>query len=161
MNINPSPAELAEKITELTGANPFQNTRRRAVIEARSLLCHLMRNKLNMRWTKIAEFLTKNGKSCTHATVINSVNSYYMHKTANKELKLVENLFTFKKDIAIDEINKMNYLEDRCEKLEAKLDLPLVKLVSRIPKNREEEALGFVRNVVKSFEWKYNDKEIV
>lgn len=161
MNFNPSPPELADKIKELTGANPFQNSRTRPVIESRSLLCYLMRNKLNMRWTKIAEFLTENGKSCTHATVINSVNSYYMHKTANKELQLVESIFTFKKDLAIDEINKVDYLQDRCEKLQAQLELPLVKLVTRIPKNREQEALGFVRNIVKSFVWKYDDKEII
>ena len=161
MNTIIKPLELAEKIQELTGLNVFENTRRRNVIEVRSLLCYLLRVKLGMRWTSIAYFFQDNGKHITHATVINSVNTYPTNKQYNKTLGKLEKYFTFKDDIHIDEINKVKYLEDKCEKLQFQLDLPLVKLVKRIPKHREEEALGFVRNVVKSFEWKYNDKEIV
>ena len=161
MNTIIKPIELANKIKELTGLNVFENTRRRNVIEVRSLLCHLLRSKLGMRWTSIAYFFQENGKHITHATVINSVNTYSSHKKYNKNLRKIESIFTFKDDIHIDEINKVQYLEDKCEKLEAQLDLPLVKMVKRIPKHREQEALGFVRNIIKSFEWKYNEKEIV
>ena len=161
MNTIIKPIELANKIKELTGLNVFENTRRRNVIEVRSLLCHLLRSKLGMRWTSIAYFFQENGKHITHATVINSVNTYPSNKKYNKNLGRIENIFTFKDDIHIDEINKVQYLEDRCEKLQSQLDFPLVKLVKRIPKHREEEALTFVRNLVKSFEWKYNEKEIV
>jgi len=161
MNVIIKPIELADKIEEITGLNVFENTRRRNVVEVRSLLCHLLRLKLGMRWTSIAEFFQDNGKHITHATVINAVNTYPTNKKFNSNLSRLEGYFTFKNDIHVDEINKVKYLEDKCEKLQHKLDLPLVKLVSRIPKYREEEALGFVRNIVKSFEWKYNDKEIV
>jgi len=161
MNTDLKPIQLAKKIKEITGINVFENTRRRSVLEVRSLLCHMMRVKLKMRWTNIANFFQENGKPITHATVINSVNTYSTNKRYNSSLAEVENYFVFKDDFTIDEINKLKYLEDKCEKLQEKLDLPLVKLVTRIPKRREEEALGFVKNIVKSFEWKYNDKEIV
>lgn len=161
MNTDLKPIQLANKIKEITGINVFENTRRRSVLEVRSLLCHMMRVKLKMRWTNIANFFQENGKPITHATVINAVNTYSTNKRYNSSLGEVENYFVFKDDFTIDEINKVKYLEDKCEKLQQKLDLPLVKLVTRIPKLREEEALGFVKNIVKSFEWKYNDKEIV
>ena len=161
MNVNLKPIELANKLKDITGINVFENTRRRSVIEVRSLLCYLMRVKLKMRWISIANFFQENGKHITHATVINAVNSYSTNKRYNSSLAETENYFVFKDDLSLDEIDKMKYLEDKCEKLQQKLDLPLVKLVSRIPKHREEEALGFVRNVVKSFEWKYNEKEVV
>jgi len=43
MNVNLKPIELANKLKEITGINVFENTRRRSVIEVRSLLCYLMR----------------------------------------------------------------------------------------------------------------------
>ena len=67
MNTIIKPIELATKIEELTGLNVFENTRRRNVIEVRSLLCHLLRSKLNMRWTSIAYFFQENNKHITHA----------------------------------------------------------------------------------------------
>lgn len=161
MNTDLKPIELAHRIKQITGINVFENTRRRSVLEVRSLLCHLMRVKLKMRWINIANFFQDNGKHITHATVINAVNKYSTNKRYNSSLEDVEKHFVFKEDFTVDEINKVKYLENKCEKLQEKLDLPLVKLVIRIPKYREEEALSFIRRVVKSFEWKYDDKKIV
>ena len=60
---NLTPIEIAVKIKELSGLDVFKNTRQRKYIEVRSLLNHLLRNKLNMRWIHIAQFYIDNGKN--------------------------------------------------------------------------------------------------
>jgi len=161
MNKNLSPIELANKLKDITGINVFENTRRQKVIEIRYLLCYLLREKLNMRWTRIADFFKENGKDLDHSTVIHAVKTYPYHKKANKELIELEGYFTFKQDLPIDQINRLSYLEDKYNKLEYMLENPLVKMVYKIPEKRHEEAIMHISNVIKSFEWKYNDKKIV
>ncbi len=161
MNVNLKPIELAEKIKEITGINVFENTRRRSVIEYRYLLFYLLREKLGMRWTRIADFFKENGKNVDHSTVIHALKTYPYHKRSNKKLAEVESYFTFRQDLPIDQINRLEYLEDKYNKLEYMLDNALVRLVYKIPENRHEETMMHLKNVIKSFEWKYNDKEIV
>ena len=56
------PIQIADKIKELSGINIFENTRKRPVVEMRSLLCYLLREKLGMRWTNIALFFKSQEK---------------------------------------------------------------------------------------------------
>ena len=93
MNVNLKPIELANKLKEITGINVFENTRRRSVIEVRSLLCYLMRVKLKMRWISIANFFQDNGKHITHATVINAVNSYSTNKRYKTQYQYTRKLY--------------------------------------------------------------------
>ena len=104
--INLKPLQIANKIIELSGVNVFENSRQRKYIEVRSLLTYMLRNKLNMRWTNIALFYTKNGKPTTHATTIHSCVDYEMHKTHNKKLQEIENMFMFKSEQEIPKIIK-------------------------------------------------------
>ena len=74
------PIEIAEKLTKLSGKNPFENTRRKEIIEIRALLIYLLREKLNMRWMYISNFFNENGKTMTHATGMHAYKMYPIHK---------------------------------------------------------------------------------
>ena len=121
MKENLKPIEIANRIIKESGVNIFENNRRKNQIEFRSLLCYLFRKKLNMRWTNICKFFVDNNKSMTHASCIHAFNNYQMYQKTNKRLKEIENLFSFKSNLSIDEIDRVHYLENKCKLLESKL----------------------------------------
>ena len=125
MSENLKPIQIAKKIIKLSGVDIFENNRRKNQIEFRSLLCYLLREKLNMRWTLIAKFFSDNNKTMTHATCMHAVKNYKMYKKTNKKLDEIEKLFTFKSKLSIDEIDRVHYLENKCKLLESKYKSPL------------------------------------
>lgn len=130
------PIEIANKITEISGINLFSKSRKRNVIEHRGLLCYILRDKLKMRWEKIAKFYKAQGWPVNHATLINSYNKWYMYKT-NEDVISILNDFKFV-DETQEEIDKIDRLETKYINLQKKLEDPLVKLVSRIPKEKKD-----------------------
>lgn len=121
MSKNLKPIQISNKISKISKINIFENTRKRNYVEMRALLCYLLREKLNMRWTNIAKFFADNNKTMTHATCIHACKNYSMYKKHNKNLKEIEKLFTFKSKLTIDEIDRVHYLENKCKLLESKL----------------------------------------
>ena len=155
---NLKPRQIANKIIAESKVDIFKNTRKQKFIEYRSLLVYLLREKLNMRWTLIAKFFADNNKTMTHATCMHSFRNYSMYQKHNKDLKEIENLFTFSSDINIDQIDRVHYLENKCRLLETKLnktlDGKLAKLISQIPENRETEAVERIGMLIKGWKWK-------
>ena len=121
MSENLKPIQIVNKISKLSNLNIFENTRRKNHVEVRSLVCYILREKLNMRWTNISKFFNDNSKTMTHASCIHSFNNYKMYCKSNKKLKEIEKLFTFKSKLTIDEIDRVHYLENKCKLLESKL----------------------------------------
>jgi chromosomal replication initiation ATPase DnaA len=115
------PLEIAKKINRQLKVDVFKNTRKQQVVEARSLLCYILRNKLRLRWTNIALFFRNNGKSMNHATVIHNCNMFHTYKKVNTDLLDVFKTFKFKSNLSFDEIDRIHYLENKCKNLEAKL----------------------------------------
>jgi len=148
------PIDIADKIKELSGINVFRNTRERKVVEHRALLSYILRHNLKMRWTNIALFYEKNGKRMNHATVMNSCKQYPEYKRINKKLKEVQDTFTFKDNLNYDEIDRIHYLENKCNSCETKLKEPLVKLVRNIPKDKFEAVEKQIELLKKSWDWK-------
>tara|TARA_R100000656_G_scaffold87541_1_gene63626 strand:+ start:654 stop:1043 length:390 start_codon:yes stop_codon:yes gene_type:complete len=120
--MNPTPTQIANKIELFTGIKIFENTRRKPVIELRSLLVYLLREKLGMRWLSIALFFKSRGKPIHHATLIYSNKQYRMYKKTNSHLKEIEKLFSFKFNLTYDEIDKIHYLESQVKNLKVKLE---------------------------------------
>ena len=116
--MNLKPIEIADKIKKMSGINIFENTRKRPVVEMRSLLCYLLREKLGMRWTNIALFFRSQGKPLNHATVIHSKRLYKLYKKTNKRLEEIEKEFSFRSDLSVDEIDRVHYLENKCRNLQ-------------------------------------------
>lgn len=157
--MNLKPIEIANKIIELSGINIFENTRKREYVEMRALLCYLLREKLAMRWTNISLFFRAQGKRMDHATAIYAVEVYEVYKTTNKKLEEIEKMFTFKTDLNIDEINQIQYLQNKCKKLEAQLyalkgSSKLLTLINKIPEQHEHEAIQKLDLLIKGWEWK-------
>jgi hypothetical protein len=130
------PIEIANKISEISGIDLFNKSRKRNVIEHRGLLCYILRDKLKMRWEKIAKFYKAQGWPVNHATLINSYNKWYMYKT-NEDVISILNDFKFVEETQ-EEITKIDRLETKYINLQKKLEDPLVKLVSRIPKEKKD-----------------------
>jgi len=151
---NLKPIEIANKIIKESGVNIFENNRRKNQIEFRSLLCYLLREKLNMRWTNIAKFFSDQKKTMTHATCIHACKNYSMYKKTNKKLDEIEKMFTFKSKLTIDEIDRVHYLENKCKLLESKLESPLFNLIRNIPENRETEAIERIGLMLNGWDWK-------
>ena len=118
---NLKPINIADKISELSGIDVFKYNRERKVVEVRSLLTYLLRDKLKMRWKNIVLFYDQNGKKINMANVMHSYKKYPYYQQHNTTLIKLESQFLFDPDISHDEINKISYLEKKCKRLEKKL----------------------------------------
>jgi|TARA_R100000231_G_scaffold114889_1_gene85386 hypothetical protein len=149
---NLKPLEIANKIIELSGINIFEDSRKKNIVEMRSLLIYILREKLGMRWVNIALFLKANNKPVNHATLIHSVKNFEMYKKDNKQIQEIYNIFSFRSNLGVDEIDRIHYLENKCSTLQKKLENPLVKLVIEVPNDRDK--IESIERVVKSWKWK-------
>ena len=68
--------EIGEEIKKELGIDIYQNTRQAAYVKARALMCHLLREKLNLRWTSIAEIFQSEGKNMNHTNVLHHYDTY-------------------------------------------------------------------------------------
>ena len=160
--INIRPEEIVRKITNLSGFDPYENTRKRNQVEVRALACYLMREKLNMRWTNITKVFEDNGKQMHHASAIHLVKNYKFYKLANKDLQKYEDSFNFLQGLDYEEVNRISFLEDKLSALQDKYDTleenlqhPLVKLVSDITDEKNKWALADQIVIMKkSWTWK-------
>ena len=146
------PIEIANKISEISGINLFSKSRKRNVIEHRGLLCYILRDKLKMRWEKIAKFYKAQGWPVNHATLINSYNKWYIYKTNEDVIKILKD-FKFVEETQ-EEITKIDMLETKYTNLKNKLDDPLIKLVSRIPKEKKDLVKQKIDLMFKEWDWK-------
>ena len=176
--MNKNYLKISERIVEITGIDIFKNTRKREYVELRALACHIFRNKMNMRWTNIANFFTSMGKKTDHASVIHLVKMYPIYKKSNIELAELESCFQFKSDLNYDEIDRIHYLQNEYRKLseknqKLKKDIKSIKaqkqnpttdydrllyLFKDIPKDKIDEVIERVNLLKKSWSWKSKDK---
>ena len=161
---NLTPIEIADKLIELSGVNVFEQSRVRDVIEMRGLLCYLLREKRLMRWTAISDFFKSQGKPMNHATVIHAIKSYPLYYKTIKSIREFEKMFTFSKDLSIDEVNKIQYLENKCNRCEDKLkeltiDTSLYNTIKNIPIDQESYIKEKIDLLLKEYEWKSKLKD--
>ena len=84
--MNENYLKISERIVEMTGIDIFKNTRKAEYVELRALACYIFREKMNMRWTNIANFFTSMGKKTDHASVIHLVKMYPTYVKYNLSL---------------------------------------------------------------------------
>ena len=149
---NMKPIDIANKITEISGINLFQKSRKRNVIEHRGLLCYILRDKLKMRWQKMEKFYTSQGWAVNHATLINSYRKWYIYKTNQDVIKILKE-FQFEEEDQ-DEIDKVDMLETKCNNLKKKLEDPLVKLISELPESKKGQVKQKLDLLKKEWAWK-------
>ena len=109
---------IAETIKELTDVNILEQSRRRSVVEMRSVANRYLIDVLRLRWTDIVREDAKNEFNTTHASIIHSVNTYKQHSFYNSDLDLIyETLLNSSKMNIIKRVNKMTV--EQIEKVEA------------------------------------------
>ena len=162
---NLTPLDIAEKIIKLSGVNIYDNTRQRPYVEFRAIVCYLLREKLNLRWKDIAAFFKSQGKNMDHAPAMHLVKMYPIYKRDNKQLTEFENTFVFKSRIPYSEIDKVNYLENKYNSLEAEylklretLKNPLVRMVLTVPDDKFFEFKDKFKIIKSSWEWQNKSK---
>tara|TARA_R110002167_G_scaffold2540_3_gene12836 strand:- start:5994 stop:6551 length:558 start_codon:yes stop_codon:yes gene_type:complete len=155
-----SPSQIAKKIIKLSGLDIYKNTRKKEYIEMRALVCFLFRDKLFMKWERIAQFFECKGKSMTHASAIHLVKNYPMYKSDNKLLHKFEQTFVFSSKIPYDGIDKVNYLENKYFSLEKKylqltqkLKNPLIKLVIDVEDKNVIDLIKRIKLIKSTYDW--------
>lgn len=78
--------QTARTIKLLSGIDVFKNSRKKEIVETRSLLVYILRSVENMTYETIKEFFNANGKEYDHATALHAYNNYEMYCKDNKNL---------------------------------------------------------------------------
>lgn len=175
--MNKNCIEISQRIIEMTGVDIFENTRKREYVKLRALACYIFREKMNMRWRNISEFFISMGKSLDHASAIHLVKMYPVYTKYSPDLKEIESCFVFDDGENYDEIDRVNYLKNKIQKLSGTIfklkgqvkelkkrpvynpdDIEMLKLFSDVPADKVDELLERITLLKKSWSWKSKDK---
>lgn len=170
-----TPEEVSELLITLTGIDIYKQTRKTEYVEHRALFCHILRNKLDMRWVSISDFIKSKGKSFDHATAIHANKMYPIYKQSRFDYyDKLESNFIVKSQIEYSQISKLEVIQKKYETLEK----DYFKAIGKISTLTKES--GYTKNekkyrslpedqrtmyderaalVLKSFEWKQNNSE--
>jgi hypothetical protein len=107
--------QIANEIIKLSKLNVFDNTRKREYVEARALLCYILRAHKQMTYRSIVEFFVENNKPINHATIIHYINNFESYIKFNHKLNQMLNAVIMKMD-------KRNY-KSRREFIKLKADV--------------------------------------
>lgn len=157
--------EIAEKVIELSGINIFERSRKREIVEMRSLFFYILKNKLDMGLTEMSRYFEDSASSINHATIIWSLKNYDLYKSTNKRIQEIEEMIILKTSMNIKGINRETYLELKCKELEAEIERlntkpnesKIIDLINQVPKAREGEFITRMELMIKGWEWQYRD----
>tara|TARA_R110000744_G_scaffold218456_1_gene337227 strand:+ start:1021 stop:1434 length:414 start_codon:yes stop_codon:yes gene_type:complete len=111
--------EIGEELKKVLGIDIYENTRQSSYVRARALMCYLLRERLNLRWTTIAKIFNSQGKSINHTGVFHLVKMYSTYKREDPTLIKLEQRFVFTKKVG-KEFDYSKYLESKYDVLEEK-----------------------------------------
>ena len=168
-----TPEQVSDLLISLSGLNIYKQTRKAEYVEHRALLCHILRNKLDMRWVSISDFIKSKGKSFDHATAIHANKMYPIYKQSRFDYyDKLESNFIVKSQIEYSQISKIEILQKKYETLEKDYFRAIEKLnqfnggytknEKKYRSLEEEQKTMYDERaalVLKSFEWKQNNSE--
>jgi hypothetical protein len=93
-----SKEQIANEIIMLSKVNIFDNTRRRAYVEARALLSYILRKYKKMKYREIVQFFRENNKSINHATIIHYIKNFESYIKFNRKLNQMMNTIVMNMD---------------------------------------------------------------
>ena len=109
---------LIHEIETLSGYSIFENTRRREVVEVRSLLYTVLKKFYRFTLREIQDLCEEHNYPITHASVIHSLKSFDVYSKYNKNLHdwYMAVVIDLEEDIAAQRIDfikpKLKYLSD-------------------------------------------------
>jgi len=170
-----TPDEVSELLIKLSGMDIYKETRKTEYVEHRSFLCHILRNKLDMRWVSISKFIKSKGKSYDHATAIHANKMYPIYKQSRFDYyDKLESNFIVRSQLQYSQLSRLEIIEKKHEALEKDYFKAIEKLNELTKesvltynekkyRNLEEEQQTMYDEraslVLKSFEWKQNKNE--
>jgi len=170
-----TPEQISDLLIQLSGIDIYKQTRQTEYVEHRALLCHILRNKLDMRWVSISDFIKSNGKLFDHATAIHANKMYPIYKQSRFDYyDKLESNFIVRSQLQYSQLSRLEIIEKKHEALEKDYFKAIEKL-NKLTKesslthnekkyrNLEEEQQDMYDEraalVLKSFEWKQNNSE--
>lgn len=139
---------LIDEIQALSQIKIFENTRRREVVEIRSLFYTVLKKFYRFNLREIMEIGEEYGYYITHASVIHSLNSFDVYKTYNKNLEEWYHaiIIDLEEDVAASRIDfikpKLKYLsEDDLLKLSTIVKEMYEDSIIQMTKDQVEESL--------------------
>ena len=172
-----TPEQVSDLLITLTGIDIYKQTRQTEYVEHRALLCHILRNKLDMRWVSISDFIKSKGKSFDHATAIHANKMYPLYKKDRFDYyDKLESNFIVKSQIEYSQISKLEVIQKKY----ATLEKDYFKAIEKLSNYDKQYSNGYTPNekqyrgleeeqktmyderaalVLKSFEWKQNNSE--
>ena len=79
--------KIAKEISKKAKVDVFQNTRKREVVEARSLLSFILYKYEKMTLQEIGNLFKEKGRSGNHTTVLHSIKSFETQKKYNSRIQ--------------------------------------------------------------------------
>jgi len=79
--------KIAKQINKVANVDVFENTRRREVVEARSLLSFILYKYEKMTLQQIGNLFKDKGRSGNHTTVLHAIKSFETHKKYNSKIQ--------------------------------------------------------------------------
>ncbi len=78
--------KIADKLIEISKVNLFENSRRREVVEVRSVLVKILRDHVKMTYLKMKDFFYINDKPIDHSAIIYSYSMFNVYNKYNPEI---------------------------------------------------------------------------
>jgi chromosomal replication initiation ATPase DnaA len=103
---------ISEIINTSLKLNIFENTRKRNVVDARSLFCYILRKDFNYTLHRIRDIFIEQGRSSTHSTIIHNVNIYDVVLKENESFNDLRNLILSKVSYKHLLLKKIEQIED-------------------------------------------------
>lgn len=107
--------KIAKQINKVANVDVFENTRRREVVEARSLLSFILYKYEKMTLQQIGNLFKDKGRSGNHTTVLHAIKSFETHKKYNSKIQewLLDITIKLKNNDAKKEFikHKVNFLD--------------------------------------------------
>jgi hypothetical protein len=79
--------KIAKEINKIAKVDVFQNTRKREVVEARSLLSFILYKYEKMTLQEIGNLFKQKGRSGNHTTVLHSIKSFEKNNKYNNRIQ--------------------------------------------------------------------------
>ena len=109
--------KIAKEINKIAKVDVFENTRRREVVEARSLLSFILYKYEKMTLQQIGNLFKDKGRSGNHTTVLHAIKSFETHKKYNSKIQewLLDITIKLKNNDAKKEFikHKVNFLDNK------------------------------------------------